>query len=115
MMPAPNPVSGFFDTVADAQEAIQGLLGAGFSGERLRLSTQSDQQQAENATEANANTGRFLTSLFGTEVATGSPNGSVPDAAGDGRSGASVLVIVATVAEADLAVRLLTLTGTVER
>ncbi|MCY7355984.1 MAG: hypothetical protein LH609_00645 [Rudanella sp.] len=69
-MVQPQPVIGFFDNVAEAQQAVQKLLGSGFSREVLSLSTQTGLDTTSSPantrpTDAENSTGRFLFSLFG--------------------------------------------------
>ena len=74
-MAHPQPVIGFFENVAEAQQAIQVLLNDGFQPNALALSTQTNQTQAiipahTDSTHAEGNpestiSGRFLESLFG--------------------------------------------------
>jgi len=64
-------VSGFFDTIAEAQQAVQRLLAKGFTAETVELSTPTGLNSTAVGdgfrlpTEADCSSGRFYASLFG--------------------------------------------------
>lgn len=62
-------VSGFFDTLSEAQQVVQLLLKNGFAAEHIAFSAQTDPldtpAEVRNPTVEERNTGRFLSSLFG--------------------------------------------------
>lgn len=66
-------VSGFFDTLSEAHQVVQLLLSSGFVAKHISFSTQTDPldtpTKGENPTAEERNTGRFLSSLFGSSDA----------------------------------------------
>ena len=61
-------VTGFFDNTAEAQQAVQVLLGFGFRADQIAFSTQKGAQMTGSRgalTPQERNSGRFLRSLFG--------------------------------------------------
>ncbi|MBC8154941.1 MAG: hypothetical protein H7Z72_18745 [Bacteroidetes bacterium] len=84
-MAQPQTVTGSFDYIAEAQQAVQLLLSSGFTADRVDFSTQTTVADDENTalTVEERSTGRFLTSIFGNSDGAGSPNsgqeGADPD------------------------------------
>jgi hypothetical protein len=67
-------VSGFFENAAEAQQAVQLLLGGGVTSDTIQLSTQPDPGTRRNETlpapaKADRSSGRFFSSLFGNQEA----------------------------------------------
>lgn len=63
-------VSGFFDNVAEAQQAVQHLLAQGFTHKTIKLATPHDPPVATNdeTTKDTSSSGRFLDALFGSQT-----------------------------------------------
>ena len=128
-----QPVTGFFEHAAEAQEAVQVLLSSGFAREALVLSTQNAPTQSPLQTVTDfspldpidresgpgeTTSGHFLFSLFGSLAGTEShqPDSAADDpaiSAGGGiiRNGATVRVQIQSIAEAKQAHELLFNTG----
>ena len=106
-------VSGFFDTLPEAQQVVQLLLNSGFAAEFIAFSAQTDTldtpAKAKNPTAEARNTGRFLSSLFGSsdEARPTVPGRDDFGAGVLGGSGTLVTVQVQSVLEVDQAVGLL--------
>ncbi|GAB2553533.1 hypothetical protein [Spirosoma areae] len=76
-------VVGFFDTITEAQQAVQLLLAKGFTAENVALSTPT----ALNSTttgdslppsiKADDSSGRFFSSLFGSRADSQSPSANL--------------------------------------
>ncbi len=67
-------VSGFFENAAEAQQAVQLLLGGGVTSDTIQLSTQPNPGVGDNETfpapaKAARSSGRFFSSLFGNQEA----------------------------------------------
>lgn len=112
LMAKPQTVTGFFDNTAEAQQAVQALLKIGFTAEHITFSTQkriSKVDKPEAPTPTERNTGRFLTSLFGTTHQAGStmPGGGEPDGTASPNSATSVTVQIQLLAEVDQVVDVL--------
>lgn len=63
-------VLGFFDTIAEAQQAVQLLLAMGFTRENIELSTQTGLKTPASdvptaPADADSSSGRFFSALFG--------------------------------------------------
>jgi hypothetical protein len=124
-----QPVTGFFEHAAEAQQAVQVLLSSGFAREVLSLSTQTPLTQSplQAATDLSpldsidrgpgpdeTTSGHFLFSLFGSVEGTKlhQPDSTVNDPAisAGGRiihNGATVRVQIQSIAEAKQAHELL--------
>ncbi len=96
------PVIGFFDNIAEAQQAVQLLLADGFAREALKLSTQTESVEEKNST------GHFLFSLFGRAGAAESCQ-EEPDTAVE--NGAFVTVYAQSASESTRATNLLNQAG----
>lgn len=106
-------VSGFFDTLTEAQQVVQLLLSSGFGAEDIAFSAQTSSVDTltkdRHPTVEERNTGRFLSSLFGSSDAAW-PTMPGRDEFGAGalsRSGRLVTVQVHSVLEVDQVVDLL--------
>lgn len=105
-------VSGFFDTLPEAQQVVQLLLNSGFGADNIAFSAKTDPLEsptkAKNPTAEARNTGRFLSSLFGSsdEVRPTVPGRDNFDAGTLGASGTLVTVQVQSLFEVDQAVGL---------
>lgn len=68
-----QPVLGYFDTIADAQQAIQLLLSRGFTSDTVELSmptrllTNNDDKNQSSSIESSSS-GRFVCSLFNNQA-----------------------------------------------
>lgn len=116
-MGQPQTVLGFFDNVAEAQQAVQLLLARGFTRETVDLSTRTDPNTASDggsaaSAEADSSSGRFLSSLFGGRDA-GQPwaGPGRPAADVDQRIGALVTVRIQSAHEASQVAELLDTAG----
>lgn len=72
-------VFGFFDTITEAQQAVQLLLAKGFTAENVELSTPANPNTTTGEslplpTEADGSSGRFFSSLFGSRAESQSPS-----------------------------------------
>lgn len=96
----PQTVHGFFEDLAEAQQAVQVLLSNGFPPDRISLTTQTDLHTLPNPVlnEEEKSTGRFMFSLFSD---TGQPDEEGPE------SGTLVRVYALSTAEAERACELL--------
>jgi hypothetical protein len=106
-------VSGFFDTLSEAQQIVQLLLRSGFGAGTIAISAQPSSVDTLTKdcppTEEERNTGRFLSSLFGSsDVARPTKPGGDEFGAGplSGR-GTLVTIQVHSALEVDQAVDLL--------
>lgn len=106
-------VSGFFDTLSEAQQVVQLLLSSGFVAEHIAFAAQTDPldmpTDARNPTATERNTGRFLSSLFGSsdEARPTVPGRDDFGAGALSGSGTLVTVQVDSILEVDRAVDLL--------
>jgi hypothetical protein len=64
-MAQPQTVIGFFDSVSEAQQAVQVLLLRGFVKENMYMDTRTDPTITNTPTDEERQTGRFYFSLFG--------------------------------------------------
>ncbi len=76
-------VFGFFDTIAEAQQAVQRLLAMGFTAENVALSTPTGLNSTTTgeslppSAKADDSSGRFFSSLFGSRAEIQSPGGTL--------------------------------------
>ncbi|WP_020607386.1 hypothetical protein [Spirosoma spitsbergense] len=106
-------ITGLFNTKTHAQKAVQFLLGSGFMAEHIGISEQESPQEADKKdtdhTTEEQQTGRFLSSLFGSTDEVGSSTTVQVESGGNASyiSVTRVTVQVQTSIETDQAVDLL--------
>lgn len=101
-------ITGFFDNVAEAQQAVQLLLGQGFTPENVSLSAPAGLNPATGdrltaPARADNRSGRFFDSLFG--------NGDAAEEKVAHRSGTQVTVQVQSTTKAEQVAELLDAAG----
>jgi hypothetical protein len=106
-------VTGLFDNAAEAQQAVQTLLGSGFKADQITFSLQKDSDVDSGRlapTTHERNTGRFLTALFSFSHESGiiTPGRDDIDKPVLRAKMTSVTVQVQSLAEGDQAAHLLT-------
>ena len=107
-MAKPQIVTGFFDDISEAQQAVQLLLGSGFSADDVDFSTKTSEvpPKETDLTDEQRSTGRFLTSLFGAADDGASPASGGRDEADDLHSDTTQIdVQVRSALEVDRAIR----------
>ena len=81
MMAQLQPVLGFFDTIEEAQQAVQLLLARGFTDKNVKLSTRTTPattgtgESLPPPTESDSSSGRFFSALFASRTESRSRNG----------------------------------------